>query len=118
MKKQRIIRFLLVTAIAGLFMFQPVFASTPAQDCATALWRKFQGQIKYPEFAHQQALQGEVTILFTLAEDGDVVVKDIIATDTDLGNYIRQVVSTVKCPELQNAAGVNDFKVKFHFRLI
>jgi hypothetical protein len=117
MKTLSIVRLILVMTITGLFMFQPVFASTPAQDCATTLWNKFQGQVKYPEFAHKQALEGEVTILFTVSNEGDVVVKDLVATDALLAQYIRQVVSSLKCPELQNAS-VYDFKVKFHFKLI
>ncbi|MCX6246971.1 MAG: energy transducer TonB [Bacteroidetes bacterium] len=117
MKTKGILRFFLVVSVAGLFMFQPVLASTPANDCATALWKKFQSTIKYPEFAHEHAIQGEVTVLFTVSEDGEIVVKDVRANDADLAKYIREVITTVKCPELDNAE-IYDFKVHFHFRLI
>jgi hypothetical protein len=117
MKTKSILRFFLVAAVTGLFMFQPVFASTPANECATVLWKKFQSSIKYPEFAHEQALQGEVTVLFTVSDDGEILVKDIRANDAELAKYIRRVIATVKCPDLDNA-GVYDFKVHFHFRLI
>jgi hypothetical protein len=117
MKTISILRFFLVMSVAGLFLFQPVFASTPANDCATTLWKKFQGKIRYPEFAHKLAIQGEVTVVFTVADDGAIIVKDIRSSDSELGKYIKEVISTVKCPELEDA-GIYDFKVSFHFKLI
>lgn len=117
MKTKNILRLFLIVIVSGLFLSSPVIASTPASECAATLWQKFQGKIRYPEFAHKQAIQGEVTVLFTVSDDGSIVVKDIRSTDTKLAQYIRDVMSTVQCPELENA-GIYDFKVKFNFKLI
>jgi|WetSurMetagenome_2_1015567.scaffolds.fasta_scaffold102448_1 hypothetical protein len=117
MSAKNILRYFLILVSAGLLLSEPVFASTPASECASTIWQKFQGKIRYPEFAHKQAIQGEVVVLFTVSDDGKIIVKDIRATDTELGKYIRNLISTVFCPELDNA-GIYDFKVIFHFKLI
>ena len=117
MKTKNILRTFLILTITGLFLSSPVIASTPPSECAATLWQKFQGKIRYPEFAHKKAIQGEVTVLFTVSENGNILVKDIRSTDTELAQYIRDVISTVQCPELDNA-GIYDFKVKFNFKLI
>lgn len=117
MKTKHIIRPFLILIIAGVFISTGVIASTPASECAATLQQKFKGQIRYPEFAQKQSIQGEVTVLFTVSENGDIIVKDIRSTDVDLANYVRDVISTVRVPELDNA-GVYDFKVKFNFKLI
>jgi len=117
MKTKNILRFFLIMTVAGMFLSPAVFASTPASECATSIWQKFQGKVRYPESAYKQAIQGEVTVIFTVSDDGKIIVKDIRSTDSELGKYIRDVMSTVQCPELDNA-GIYDFKVIFHFKLI
>jgi hypothetical protein len=117
MKTNNIYRFFLIIVITWLFLSQPVLASTPPNECATTIWQKFQGKIRYPEFAYKQAIQGEVTVIFSVSDDGKIIIKDIRSTDTELGKYIRDVISTIQCPELDNA-GIYDFKVIFHFKLI
>lgn len=117
MKTNSIHRFFLIMSITGLFLSQHVHASTPASVCATTIWQKFQGKINYPEFAYKQSIQGDVTVIFTVSDDGKIIIKDIRSTDAELGKYIRNVMSTVQCPELDDA-GVYDFKVIFHFKLI
>jgi hypothetical protein len=94
-----------------------VVASTPASECASMIWQKFKGKISYPEYAYKQAIQGDVTVIFTLSDNGKIIVKDIRATDIDLAKYIKDVISTVQCPELDNS-NVYEFKVIFHFKLI
>ena len=113
----------MLVGIGGVLISNPVFsgqpasASTPASECASTLNYKFQGNIKYPEFAQKQALQGDVTVLFTVSDNGKIIIKDIRTTDVELAQYVRRMLSTVNCPELDNA-GVYDFKIIFHFKLI
>jgi hypothetical protein len=117
MKIKNILQLFLILVITGLFLSPPVFASTPASECATTIWQKFRGTIRYPEFASKRAIQGEVTVIFTVSENGNIIVKDIRATDTELARYVREMITTVQCPELENAS-VYDFKVIFNFKLI
>jgi len=117
MKTTNIFRYFLVPLVFCFILTGSVLASTPASECASTLNQKLQGVIRYPEFATKQAIQGEVTVLFTVSDDGKIIVKDIRSTDYELGKYIRKVISRVTCPELDNA-GVYDFKVIFHFKLI
>jgi hypothetical protein len=111
----------LLTGVAILFIslisFAEAPASTPASECASTIWQKFQGKVKYPDYAYKQSIQGDVIVIFTVADDGKIIVKDIRATDEDLGKYVREVMTGMKCPELDNAS-VYDFKVIFHFKLI
>jgi outer membrane biosynthesis protein TonB len=112
MKTVSFLRFFLVMSVTGLFLFQPVFAGVAGNNCATTLWKNFQGNINYPEFAHKQALQGEVTVVFNVSNDGGIVIRDVRSTDSERVKYIRQVIESVKCPELENATEF-DFKLNF-----
>ena len=121
METKGIIKRTLLTGAAVLFAsflsFAEAPASTPASECAATLWQKFEGNIKYPDYAWKQSIQGDVTVIFTVADDGKIVVKDIRATDETLGKYVREILTRMQCPELDNAS-VYDFKVIFHFKLI
>jgi hypothetical protein len=117
MKAKVKLGLVLIIALLTFFLTSNTSAALPASECATKIWKKFQSDIKYPEFAQKMALQGEVTIVFSISDEGGIIVKDVRATDSDLGNYIRSTVAGVKCPELKEA-GAYEFKVKFHFRLI
>jgi outer membrane biosynthesis protein TonB len=117
MKAKKTVRFSLILLVAGIFLTGPVFASTPASECASTLWQKFQGRIKYPDFAQKEAIQGEVVVVFTVSDDGKIIVKDIRSTDRELLKYIKEAMLNVKAPELDNAS-IYDFKVIFHFKLI
>ena len=117
MKKTKVFRIILISAISVLLLSFNSFASTPAEECAKKMWQKFQNDVKYPEFAQKLVLQGEVIVLYTISEEGRIVVRDIRSTDVELGKYVRETLSKISCPELKNASGY-DFKVKFHFRLI
>ena len=111
--------FLTLAAIffISFFSFAGAPASTPASECAATLWQKFQGKVKYPEYAYKQSIQGDVIVIFTVGDDGKIIVKDIRATDENLGKYIREVMTRMQAPELDDAS-VYDFKVVFHFKLI
>jgi Gram-negative bacterial TonB protein C-terminal len=121
METKGIFRITLLTGVVllfiSLFSFAEAPASTPASECAATIWQKFQGNIKYPDYAYKQSIQGDVIVIFTVADDGKIIVKDIRATDEDLGKYVREVMTRMQCPELDNAS-VYDFKVIFHFKLI
>ena len=121
MKTKGIFKISLLTGVVLLFSslvsFAEAPASTPASECAATLWQKFQGKVKYPDYAYKQSIQGDVTVIFTVADDGKIIVKDIRATDEDLGKYIREVMTRMQCPQLDKAS-VYDFKVIFHFKLI
>lgn len=117
MKTTKFLRIILISAISVLLLSFTSIASTPAEECAEKMWQKFQNDIRYPEFAQKQALQGEVIVLYMISDEGTIVVKDLRSTDVELGKYVRETISNISCPELKNARGY-DFKVKFHFRLI
>jgi hypothetical protein len=117
MKTKNILRYLLIMAIAGLFLSHPVVASTPASECSSTLWQKSQRTIRFPEYGYKQAIQGKGIVIFTVSNDGKILIKGLCSTYTELGKYIRNVISTAQCPELDNA-GIYDFKVIFHFKLI
>lgn len=109
--------FYLLTIVSVLLISGRVFASTPASECASTLSQKFQGKITYPESAQKQAIQGDVIVVFTVSDDGKIIVKDIRTTDKELGKYIRDTLSGMNAPELDKAS-IYDFKVVFHFKLI
>jgi hypothetical protein len=117
MKRKGFFRLILISTVSLLLLSYPSVAGNPVEECANRIWQKFQKDIKYPEFAHKQALQGEVIVLFMISEEGKIIVKDLRSTEAELGIYIRNAISAVQCPELKNA-GDHDFKVKFHFRLV
>jgi outer membrane biosynthesis protein TonB len=117
MKTRNIFRILMVVIILSSFLSQPAVASTPASVCAATIWQKFQNKIKYPEKAVKKDVEGDVTVIFTVADNGNIVIKFIRSTDRELISYIKNILSSVQVPELDNAS-IYDFKVVFHFKLI
>jgi TonB family protein len=117
MKTKSISRFILALTVAGLLLAHPLMANTPVQECASRLVNKLQTQVKYPKFALKQAIEGEVSVVFSVNDEGSVIVKDIVASNSELGTYVRDAVANLNCEELKNA-GDYDFRVKFHFKLI
>jgi len=117
MKTKIVIWLFMIIMLAGLIDSQTSYASTPATVCASTIWQKFQGKIRYPETAYKQAVEGDVTVIFTVSDDGKIIVKFMRSTDQELESYVRDIISTIQCPELENA-GIYDFKVTFHFKLI
>ncbi len=109
--------FTLIILVSVWFISGITFASTPASECLNTLNQKFQGRFSYPEQAYKQAIQGDVIVIFSVSDEGKIIIKDIRSTDAELGKYIREVMSTVQCPELNNAS-IYDFKIIFHFKLI
>ncbi len=117
MKTKNRFWFTLIILFAVLVLSGNAFASTPASVCASTLNQKFEGKFSYPENAYKQAIQGDVIVIFSVSDEGRIIIKDVRANDAELAKYVREVMSTVQCPEL-NDANIYDFKVVFHFKLI
>jgi hypothetical protein len=92
-------------------------ANNPETTCAEKMWKKMSEQVKYPGFAVRDRLEGQVTIIYTVTEQGKILIKRVITDESRLAEYVRLTLSGLQCEEMIKVAG-KDFKVQFHFRLI
>ena len=117
MKTRNIIKILLGIALIALVFTMNGMAKNPDKACADKIWQKLTETVKYPEFAAKRGIEGEVTIIFAIVEPGVLQIKDVITTNEELAEFVKNTVSSIKCQEMLKSAG-NDFKVKFRFKLI
>ena len=92
-------------------------AMNPEKTCAEKMWKKLSDQIKYPDFALKMAIQGQVTLIFTVSEKGFIQIKNVLTDEPELAEFVKKELSDLQCEEMIKVAG-EYFKVKFHFRLI
>ena len=116
MKRAKVKKALLTLVIAGFIGFTSSFAGDPANSCIDQLRQKLIETVKYPGFAKKEAVQGDVTIIFSLINER-INVKYITATNPELGKYTKEIVSGIQCKNLTKFSN-KDFKVKIHFILI
>lgn len=116
MKTYRKIRSIVFVIIFILLSTGLCSASDPADSCSLKVWHKLREIVKYPDFAFQQAMEGEVEIIFKVSNEGQVTVYNVFATEPDLAAYVRVQLSSMRCDEPK--AHNKLFRVKFHFKLI
>jgi hypothetical protein len=76
-----------------------------------------QKQVKYPEFARQQQLEGLVTLTMFFDDDGNVVISDSFGSDHRLENYVHEQLYRLHLKDC--AVQVNKpYNLRFTFRLI
>lgn len=92
-------------------------ANSPEQACAEKMWKKLSEQVKYPDFAVKKAIQGQVTIIFTVSEKGFMQIKNVVTDEPELAEFVKKELTNLKCEEMIKVAG-QYFKVRFHFHLI
>jgi len=117
MKTNKIFSLLFALAVSAIFLSMPVMASTPVAECAATIWTRIQNDVKYPDPALTQEVEGSVTVIFTVSDEGKVIIKNIFGTDQALITYVRNKMTSKEYPELVNAS-VYDFRVKFTFKLL
>ena len=110
---KRIIGILLVVFIASAINA----ANSPEKSCAEKMHKKLSEQIKYPGYAVKRALQGQVTMIFTVSEKGFLQIKNVTTDEPELAEFVKKELANMHCEEMIKVSG-QDFKVRFHFRLL
>jgi len=76
-----------------------------------------QKQVKYPEFARQQHLEGVVALTMLFDRDGNVVITDSFGSDPRLENYVHEQLYRLHLKDC--AVQVNKpYNLRFAFRLM
>lgn len=115
MKNASLIAAIFFLLITGLIGQNPVTAGEPANSCMDQLRQKIVENLKYPEYAHKTAIQGEVTLIFSISDE-KIIVKNISASDVYLGTYVREQVSGIRCSDFTQIKG-KDYRIKIRFTL-
>ncbi len=117
--KTKITQILPPVIILLFFLMQagPLIAIEPTATCAEKLKDKLKESVKYPHSGRELSLQGEVMVIFTVSGEGAVNVCHISGTSGDLVHYVKDLLPTIRCKELKDAAG-KFFKVRFNFKLV
>lgn len=102
----------LVTLIL-LVGFSSVFAGKPASE---SIYERFKS-IPYPEQAVKHSIEGTVDVIFILNDDGEVVIKSISSSNSELKELVKKQLEEINCSGIQCRYNEH-FKVRFDFKLI
>lgn len=74
-------------------------------------------QVKYPDFAIQQQIEGVVAVTMLFNADGNVVITDSFGSNKDLENYVHEQLHRLHLKDC--AVKVNKpYNLRFAFRLL
>ena len=102
--------------LIGLFLSLSAFAvANSSIGEGSELKKEIKRTINYPEFAKKTKLHGVVMVHFVVNSDGSIEVKEINASDSDLGEYVKGQLERIEMIE-RNSEGAHF--VKFRFRYV
>ena len=107
-----VVFFLMVNCFTGTLSG---IAGEPSNSCIDQLRQKLIENITYPKYARKEAIQGDVTLIFTVTDE-KIVVKNVFADDVFLGTYIKEQACSVQCTDFKQIRG-KEFKIKIRFAL-
>ena len=91
--------------------------SLSLQKLPASLKKEIVDNLKYPSFASENSIKGEVWIKVTLTDDSKVKLVDVSATNQQLGNYVKKELSNVYVSVDEEALN-NVYYLKVKFDLI
>ena len=71
--------------------------------------------IKYPDFTLNKEEFGDITVTFTLTDEGKITVEKITAPSKRIEEYVKEQLSNVNANGIGHPYGMK-YAVKFHFR--
>jgi uncharacterized protein YxeA len=78
-----------LTLLAVLIvMFSSAQVATSSFSVKNPLKKQIRDYVKYPEFGHENQLEGKVILVFSISDDNQIKVENIISKNTQLSEYI------------------------------
>lgn len=113
---------IMITMITLVFLgvIAAGYGKTPAEKSAISSAQEVQKiitqSIKYPDDGYKQDLRGDVTITFTLSEDGKILLKNISSKSDKLKDYVIDQLKNITIQDVMHTLD-QQFKVKLGFHM-
>jgi hypothetical protein len=115
MKTIKVARILVITLIVGFISVFSTYAESPAAVSAKNIRQKFIQAVQNPEDLMNISVSGDVEVLFTVNEDGNIDIKKMESTSDEISNYVKDKITSVSCKDFVQPSN-QYYKVKFTFK--
>jgi hypothetical protein len=119
MKKITIYTFLMTLILINVLGTQTLFA----KDSSTSAFKSREKQklstiiveaVKYPDFVLNKVELGDISVTFSLTDEGKIKVEKVIAPSKRLEDYVKEQLSNVFAKDVLHSYN-QQFSVKFRF---
>jgi len=119
MKKITIYSFLMTLILINVLGTQTLFA----KDSSTSAFKSREKQklstiiveaVKYPDFVLNKVELGDISVTFSLTDEGKIKVEKVIAPSKRLEDYVKEQLSNVFAKDVLHSYN-QQFSVKFRF---
>ncbi len=122
MKRTNIYRLTLVLIFALALGSHASYARKPASAFSQPAYVQqlnviIKDAVKYPGFSLKKEERGDITVTFSLTDDGMVKVEKVSAATIRIEDYVKQQLSDVSAKDVLHPYG-QKYKVKFRFETI
>ena len=113
------LKFIPTLMIATLFILGGFssFAIKPARAPAENIHKVISENLKYPERALRNSTTGSVDVLFTIGEEGQILIKNILTDNKDIADGVREQLKNLSCKDIKSPFNQH-YKVTITFKLI
>jgi hypothetical protein len=115
MKTINVTRIIVIALLVGFISTFSTYAESPAAISAKNIRQIFVQAVQNPEDLVNISTSGEVEVLFTVNDDGNIDIKKIKATNEEIANYVKEKISNVSCKDYVQPDN-QYYKVKFSFQ--
>ncbi len=121
MKTVKLIRafflFLMLICISGISSFAKEPATPPVPAPAEHLQKIIKEGVKYPEKAVRQCCTGSVDVIFTVNEEGKIIIEKTISDNADIEHAVKEQLSAICCKGVKTPFNEH-YKIKITFTLV
>jgi hypothetical protein len=117
MKTLKFIPALLIATMFILFTGFSSYAIKPAIAPAEHIQKVISESLKYPQQALRNANTGSVDVLFTINDDGQLVIKKMSTDNKEIAEDVRVQLSKICCKDIKTPFN-QYYKVTISFKLI
>jgi len=114
MKTINVTRIIVIALLVGFISTFSTYAESPAAISAKNIRQIFVQAVQNPEDLVNISTSGEVEVLFTVNDDGNIDIKKIKATNEEIANYVKEKISNVPCKDFVHPYN-QYYKIKFQF---
>jgi len=110
-----------IISIAILLIMMTGFASSAKDNNKTTqkngLKTMLAKEVKYPAFAKEKYLEGNVFVQFTVNNEGKIEINAINYLDVELGDYVKECLGKIVVEKEDSTIGKTQV-IKFEFKML
>ncbi len=117
MKTSKLIPAMLMATLFFLFTGFSSYAIKPALAPAEHIQNVIKETVKYPQQALKSGTMGSVDVLFTITDEGQLIIKKLSGDNKSISEDVKQQLSKVYCKDVKFPYN-QYFKINIRFKLV